>query len=112
MLRRIASSLARSTRNYAKGKFLNMKFSHTKSEKNPKSLELKCLNNISAAQFEHKLYNSSSNIINISKLLKVTEPAPAFAGQAVVNGAFQEISLDGYMKEVNEHFLIFENYFN
>ena len=70
MLRRIASSLARSTRNYAKGKFLNIKFSLYKSGKNPKSLELKFVNNIFAAQFEHKVcvtnYNSSSKYFKVN----------------------------------------------
>merc|ERR1712032_6292 len=30
---------------------------------------------------------------------KVTQPAPAFSGQAVVNGSFQEISLEQYTSE-------------
>ena len=30
---------------------------------------------------------------------KVTQPAPAFAGQASVNGAFEEISLEKYNSE-------------
>jgi alkyl hydroperoxide reductase subunit AhpC len=38
---------------------------------------------------------------NVSRrtIAAVTKPAPAFAGQAVVNGQFSEISLDGYLKE-------------
>ena len=32
---------------------------------------------------------------------KVTQPAPAFAGQASVNGAFEEISLEKYNSEGN-----------
>ena len=37
---------------------------------------------------------------------KVTAPAPAFAGQAVVNGAFEEISLEKYTSEVFFNFQI------
>ena len=40
---------------------------------------------------------------------KVTAPAPAFAGQAVVNGAFEEISLEKYTSEVFFNFQIEKN---
>ena len=33
---------------------------------------------------------------------KVASPAPAFSGNAVVNGAFEEISLEKYTAEVFE----------
>ena len=33
---------------------------------------------------------------------KVSNPAPAFSGQAVVNGAFEEISLEKYNAEVSQ----------
>ena len=42
-------------------------------------------------------------LANVSRrsYAKVTAPAPAFAGPAVVNGAFEEISLEKYTSEVN-----------
>ena len=51
-------------------------------------------------------------LANVSRrsYAKVTAPAPAFAGPAVVNGAFEEISLEKYTSEVNNklHVIIFE----
>lgn len=40
---------------------------------------------------------------------KVSNPAPAFSGQAVVNGAFEEISLEKYNSEVSQNSLEFLN---
>ena len=44
----------------------------------------------------------AANILK-RNVAKVTQPAPAFSGTAVVNGAFEEISLEKFNSEVSEN---------
>ena len=58
----------------------------------PKSFQLKMLRRVVSAALKRQY-------------AKVTQPAPAFSGQAVVNGAFQEISLESFNNDVSATFV-------